>query len=71
MEWPCTSRADHLSASDFCLAASGGGVDPHCACFACQAQRRALCLPAFREPARVGSLSPGERSPAGPERAAQ
>eukprot|EP00969_Alexandrium_andersonii_P023853 1040857-Alexandrium_andersonii.AAC.1 len=66
MEWPCASRADRLPASDFCLAASGDGIDPACACFACQARRRGLCLPALQEPARLAALSTGEWAPAGP-----
>eukprot|EP00969_Alexandrium_andersonii_P140049 6195572-Alexandrium_andersonii.AAC.1 len=71
MEWPCASRADRPSASDFCLAASGDGVDPACACLGCQVQRRALCLPALQEPGRAACLSTGEWAPAGPECAAQ
>eukprot|EP00969_Alexandrium_andersonii_P138554 6127440-Alexandrium_andersonii.AAC.1 len=63
MAWPCTSRADRLSGSDYCLAATGDDVDPACACFACQSRRRLLGLPALLEPARLVALRPDEWEP--------
>eukprot|EP00969_Alexandrium_andersonii_P010399 453373-Alexandrium_andersonii.AAC.1 len=71
MARPCTSRFDRLSMSDFCLAATGGGVDSACACFACQARRCDLGLPPLQEPARAVELNPGEWALGGPERAGQ
>eukprot|EP00969_Alexandrium_andersonii_P155991 6896373-Alexandrium_andersonii.AAC.1 len=64
MNWPCKSRADRLSASDSCLAATGDGIDPACTRFASQARRRDLCLPALQEPAWPAALRTGERAPA-------
>eukprot|EP00969_Alexandrium_andersonii_P306618 13554986-Alexandrium_andersonii.AAC.1 len=57
--------------SDFCLAATGGGVDPARACFTCQAGRRDLGLPPLQEPARAVELDPSAWAPAGPECAGQ
>eukprot|EP00969_Alexandrium_andersonii_P211212 9328505-Alexandrium_andersonii.AAC.1 len=71
MAWPCSSRANRLSASDFCLAATGDEVDPACACFACQAKHRDFCTPPLAEPPRAVELNPGDWAPAGPECAGQ